>query len=131
MKNVFKSLAVSAGLLALVLSASGCFALLVGAAAGAGSYAWVQGALVKEYDSSARDLHDAVVQGIKDLELEMIDDQADRISATTRARFADGKTVKVTIEAITEFSARLKIRVGTFGDKVRSEMILEAIDNNI
>ena len=118
-------------LISLVLTTSGCFPLLVGAAAGAGGYAFVRGALVKQFDVSATDLHQAVVKAIKSLDLDIKYDKGDRLSAKVRSEFSDGKDVKVDVVAITEETSQVKIRVGVVGDKLRSEMILSAIEKYI
>ena len=58
-------------------------------------------------------------------------DKADRITAVTRAEFSDGKNVNIDINAVTEHSAQIKIRVGVFGDRMRSELILDAVDKSM
>jgi len=54
-----------------VMSLSGCFAVLVGAAAGAGGYAWANGALIKEFDATATELYAASVNGLENLNLDI------------------------------------------------------------
>ncbi|MFA5260828.1 MAG: DUF3568 family protein [Candidatus Omnitrophota bacterium] len=115
-----------------VVSASGCVALVVGAAAaGAGGYAWVKGALVKEYDVSAEKLYQATKSGLAGLAMGITEDQADRLSAVLAADFADGKKVKINIEALTELRSQIRIRVDVFGDKTKSELVLNAVEKNL
>jgi len=115
-----------------VVSLSGCVALVVGAAAaGAGGYAWIKGALIKEYDVSAEKLYKATKAGLDSLAMNVTDDRADRVSAVLAADFADGKKVKINIEALTEARAQIRIRVDVFGDKSKSELILQAIEKNL
>ena len=115
-----------------VVSLSGCVALVVGAAAaGAGGYAWIKGALIKEYDVSAEKLYEATKSGLNSLAMNVTDDRADRVSAVLAADFADGKKVKINIEALTEARAQIRIRVDVFGDKSKSELVLQAIEKNL
>lgn len=107
---------------------SGCAALLVGAAAGVGGYAWVSGALVKEYPVSAEKTHQALLRALKQLDIHVTEDKGDRLSAVVRARLADGRAVKIGVDALTERSAKIRIRVGVFGDRLKSEMIVNALD---
>ncbi len=115
-----------------VVALSGCVALVVGAAAaGAGGYAWIKGALVKEFDVSAEELYKATKSGLKGLAMRVTEDQADRVSAVLAADFADGKKVKINIEALTEVRSQIRIRVDVFGDKSKSELILNAIERKL
>jgi len=114
-----------------VMGLSGCFAILAGAAAGAAGYAWVQGALIKEFNVSAVQLHEATVKGLQAMDLELTQDEYDRLSARMISKFADGKDVRINIDALTERTSKIKIRVGVFGDKMRSEMIYNSIQKNI
>ena len=111
-----------------LLTATGCVPLIVGAAAGAGGYAYVRGVLVKQFDVPASRLHQAALKAVKSLGLDVKYDKGDRLSAKIRSEFSDGKDVKIDIVAITEETSQIKIRVGTFSDKLRSEMVLSAIE---
>jgi len=129
MNNFFTKTGYLAVLLMMVMSLSGCWALLVGAAAGAGGYAWVSGALVKEYMQPSAVVQDAVVDAIDDLRLEMTREDRDRLTGRFRSEFSDGQSLKIYVDALTERSTRLKIRAGVFGNKLRSEMVLNVIEN--
>jgi len=114
-----------------VVSLSGCIGLFLGAAAGAGGYAWVQGALTKEFMVPAQDLQRATSRALDDLGVQVKDQKADRLSAQYNAVFAEGQKMSIVIEATTERSAKVRIRVGVFGDKTRSEMVLNAIEKRL
>ena len=132
MMRLPKQFVLAVGLVFTVVSLSGCVAMVVGAAAaGAGGYAWVKGALVKEYDVSAEQLYKATKAGLSGLAMGLTEDQADRVSAVLAADFADGAKVKINIEALTELRAQIRIRVGVFGDKTKSELILNAVERNL
>lgn len=131
MLKILKNIGLLLMLVVGVVVNCGCIALFVGAAAGAGGYAWAQGDLEKEFNTSAERLHKAVVSGLKHLDLPVKDDNHDRLSARVTTEFADGQAVAIHVSAITERSAKLKIRVGVFGSKQRSEMILTAIQKGL
>jgi hypothetical protein len=131
MRKFFQLPLFSLGLLAVVLTASGCIAVLVGAAAGAGGYAWVNGVLVKQFDQPVEDLYKATQTGIEELGLVTTEKQGDRLTAFVRAQFSDGNKVKVTINALTELRCEVRVRVGVFGNQTRSEMVLSKIEKNL
>lgn len=117
--------------LALIFTTVGCVPLVIGAAAGVGGYAWVNGELAKDYPVSTEKLYRAALRGVKSLNLIIVSEKSDRLSGKINAKFADGKTVDVNVEAVTERAAKLKVRVGIFGDKTKSEMVLKAIEKNL
>jgi hypothetical protein len=126
--QVLSPLLVTAVLLA---SVSGCVPLVIGAAAGVGGFAWVQGELVQDINTSAEKLHRATTRAMRDLKLAVYDDKGDRLSAKINAKFVDGTDVNIHINAKTEYQAAIKIRVGILGDKEKSEMILNAIKRRL
>ena len=115
-------------LVLFVMTHAGCFLLVVGAAAGAGGVAWVQGDLEKSYDASVDRVHAAAKRALKQLKLPVTQDVKDTHGAKLQSQYSDGKDVTVQIEAITEKSSRVKIRVGVFGDQERSESIRVALE---
>lgn len=114
-----------------LLGASGCVPLVIGAAAGVGGYAWVKGELVQEVSVSAEKLHRASSRAMRNLKLAVYEDKGDRLSAKIKAKFADDTDVNIAVEAKTERSATVKIRVGLLGDKEKSEMIFSAIKKRL
>ena len=115
-------------LVACVLPLSGCWALVVGAAAGAGGYAWYSGVLEKEYMEPAVRVQDAVERALKDLGLPPMSVDRDRLTGRFRSAFNDGQKLTVEVDAMTEKSSRLRIRVGFFGNRLRSEMVMKVIE---
>ncbi len=115
----------------LAVSCGGCVWLAVGAVAGAGTYAWMHGVLQKDFMVSAQELQAATRRAFNDLDMTITEQTEDRLSAVYKAALADGENVSLTIEALTERSARIRIRVGMFGDEVKSEMILSALEQRL
>jgi len=120
-------------LLALSIQVFGCaFVVLgaAGAAGGVGTAMYVKGKLQEEVRAPLPRVHRATLVALKDLELPTLEEKRDKVTAKIRSQFADGKKVLIDIQAITDSSSRITIRVG-FGDKSRSERILDAIYRHV
>ena len=131
---MFNSIKTGCSLLCLffaVSSLAGCIPLLVGAAVGAGSVAYIRGTLERNFDKSVAQLHDVTVSSLRELGLYIKEDVVRRHSARTEFEFEDGEKGTIEIEALTERSAKIKIRVGLLGDESKSKMILNVIEKNI
>jgi len=126
-KRLITGMLMVAILIISALSFSGCFALLLGAAAGAGTVAWVNGDLEVNIDAPVDKVHSATVSGLKRLKLPVTTDLKDKHNAKVRSKYSDGKDVTIDILAITERTSKIKIRVGILGDQARSEAILTSI----
>ncbi len=119
-------------LLPLILaSGSGCVALAVGAAGGAAGTAYVMGKLTEELDVPVHRTHEAVVAAFRDLDLVILENQADKLTAHVEGEFTDGKQVWVDIEALPEEKSKVTIRVGLVGDESRARQILDAMRRHL
>ncbi len=114
----------------LVMS-QGCAPLVVGAAAGAGGFAFLKGNLVKNVDSSVAEVHKAALSALKNLDLFVTQDELNRHSGKIQSEYADGKKVVVVIQALTEKSSKIKIKIGVFGDQNKSITIMNAIQKKL
>jgi len=110
-----------------VMTMAGCVPLIIGAAAGVGGVAYVNGSLVRNVDEPVEKVHKAALAGLKKLGLFVTSDELDKHSSTIRAQYEDAKKVRVSIEALTEYVTQVSIRVGTFGNQDESYVILDAI----
>ena len=131
MKKIFQKFSPNFLTAIILLSAPGCVPLVIGAAAGVGGFAWVQGELVNDLQVPAERLHKAVSRAMRDLRLAVMEDKGDRLSAKVLAKYSDGTDVTISIAAKTEKVSTLKIRVGILGDKEKSELILNAIQKRL
>lgn len=127
LKSVFLSLT----LMTCSLQLSGCFALLVGAAVGAGTAVWMGGKLQQDFTTSVDRAHNAAVATLKKLQLPVIVDRKDKMTAKLESEYSDGKHVWVDVEYRTKTVTRVAIRVGTLGDEVRSREILDNISRQL
>jgi len=131
MRQFIKNLFYATGVAVCLLASSGCVALFIGAAAGVGGYAWMSGVIEKNFLVSAPELQQATVKALDHLDLPVQEREEDRIAAFYRAEFSDGQNVTIHIKALTERAAQIRIRVGVFGNRTRSEMILNAVDERL
>jgi len=111
----------------LLATTTGCIPLLIGAAAGIGGMTYVKGTLVHNVDHTVKKVNKASMLALKELNLFILSDELNNRSSVIKAEYEDGKSISVFADAITERSSKITIRVGTFGDQVKSQAILNAI----
>ena len=109
---------------------TGCAALIVGAAAGAGGVAYVQGELkvteLVTHEVAGR----AAEKALQDLKFAVIKRQQDGLSGTIEARTASDQKVVIKTKRISEKSTEVGIRVGLVGDEPKSRQILDRMQAN-
>jgi hypothetical protein len=127
-KLCFRAISTAIAAAALALT-SGCFlvAIGVGGAVGAGTVAYVRGeldsALSNDYDQVVEATHRAVAQ----LEYIPVRETKDGSSTDIVAHTADDKKVEIKLIRSGDKLTQVEIRIGLFGDEVRSRQILEKI----
>jgi len=119
-------------LLLVTAGSSGCVAVAVGAGAG-GTVAYLAGDLEtnEPYDIDA--VFAASEKALADLDLRIQKYQTakDALSARLVARDAGDKQVVIKLKSTTAGGTHLSIRVGTFGDDTKSQLIYEQIRTNL
>lgn len=108
------------------LGASGCVALVVGGAAGAAGAVWYEGALEDTISKPVPVVQNAMLAGLKDLNIAVRDAKADSLEGHIDARLANGEKVSIKLSSVNDDTTKLTIRVGVMGDKSVSERILKA-----
>ncbi len=108
-------------------SASGCLPLVVGAAAGAGSVIWAKGTIQQDFNRPLNSVYKATKVALKKLDVPIIVDKKDNLTAHLESQFADGKKIKIDIEYVSTYTSKISIRVGTLGDENKSREILEMV----
>ena len=111
---------------AFLISASGCAAVIVGSAVGAG-VAYIKGTLEANFDRPVKQMHKSSLAALHDLKLNIKEEELTPHSSHVVAAYEDGTKVHVSIDALTEKASRVKIRIGIFGDQQKSEIIMDAI----
>ncbi len=115
---------------AACLSSAGCFAVAVGAVAGAGGVIWAKGALNKEYSESLEKVYRATKVAMGKLDLPLLLDRKDELSAKIESEFSDGKKIWIEVEYVSKYTTKVSIRVGTLGDELRSREISDMINQS-
>jgi hypothetical protein len=118
---------------ALLLTQSGCALVLVGgaAAAGAGTYAYVEGEVRSTLDAGMDQTWRASEAAIKELELTSTSNEKDALAARIVARGAGDKKIELKLKRIADTATEVRVRVGTFGDKSLSSTILDRVKKHL
>ena len=118
--------------LAISILVTGCVAALaVGAAGGAGGYAWASGKLSFTTPHGIGECHDATISSLSDLKIKLISDQTDRLAGRIKGQTATGDAVTVDLEPQPPNITKIDVRVGFWGNKTRSTMIADGIKRHL
>lgn len=110
---------------------SGCLAVAAGAAAGAGTYAYVTGELSTLEEVKLDRAWSATQAAVKDLQFTVKEQAKDALQARLVAQQADKTDIKITLEAQGDKVTKIRIRVGVFGDEATSRLIMDKIKSNL
>ncbi|MDX1411472.1 MAG: DUF3568 family protein [Nitrospirales bacterium] len=110
-------------------SLTGCAVALLGVGAGAGAAGttYVMGKLEDEVDAPVPKVQRATLAAFKSLELPIDKERGDKLAAELESETADQKKIWISINSLTPARSKIVIRVGIFGDEVRSHQILKAV----
>lgn len=109
---------------------TGCAVLLVGAAAGAGGVAYVQGELKVTESVSHEAAGRAAEKALQDLKLVVIKRQQDGLSGLIEARTSGDQKISIKTRRIADKSTEVGIRVGVLGDEAKARQILGRMQAN-
>ena len=128
-KRHFKSVALL-GCLLIGLSACSRQLLILGgaaAAAGAGTYAYIKGDLKRNYEVPMDKAWEAAVNAVEELKMTIESKKHDAFSGIIKGKMVDGKSFAINLKRLGEESTEIGIRIDTFGDRQRSEVIHDKI----
>ncbi|MEW5894833.1 MAG: DUF3568 family protein [Candidatus Omnitrophota bacterium] len=129
MKSLFNKFLM---LIFLAMSCCGCGAILVGTAAGvAGAYVWTQGNLELNVNYSVEELYQASRAALEELDFMVERDSHDHFEARISARSREQRKTLIRIEGKTELLSRIRVRVGVWGDRDESQIVMNAILRNV
>ena len=116
----------------LMVNAAGCLAVVAGAGA-AGTVAYMRGDLEAEEPYPIDTVYAAAREAMEKLELSVLEGKTekDALSATIVARDAADKRVAVRLKAQSEQTTKVSVRIGTFGDQTKANMIYNRIRENL
>jgi len=130
MRRIIGSLALATGLL---FSGNGCALFVVGgaAAAGAGGYAYVSGELKSTEGVPFEGGVTAAEAGLKDQGYVITETERESDKTKFVARGAGDEKATVTIRKVSGTATEFGVRIGTFGDKTKSSMIMDKIKTHL
>ena len=117
--------------LVCVLLSAGCTAVIVGAGAGAGTFAYVKGVTQATYDAPYNDVWDATGASLDHFGIKLSDKTRDALAGSYKGERHDGTNVIVDIASIARDKTSVEIRVGIFGDRDIQEKIAEDIEKRL
>ena len=98
----------------LVIS-TGCIALVVGAGAGAGTFAYVDGQLSRTYQADYQTTYKACKGILADLKQPVLEEKTDGIQTTIRSQRFDETPMTITIRIIDPEWTEVTVRTGYIG----------------
>jgi hypothetical protein len=101
------------------------------AAAGAGTYYYIKGDLKRNYEAPMDKTWEATIKSVEELKLTIESQKHDGLSGVIKGKMADEKSFEINLKRIGENLTEVGVRIGTFGDRVRSEAIHDKIHSNL
>jgi len=115
----------------LAFFCSGCFWMAVGAAGGVAGAVYVTGKLKDEVNNDVTTVHKATVAALAELELKVLEDKSDKVTAHVESEFSDSEHVWIDMESLWNSRTSMTIRVGVMGNEVRARKIYDAIKRHL
>ena len=101
--------------LASMLTSSGCIAVVVGAGAGASTFAYVNGQLSRTYRASYEKTFAVVQDILADLKQPILEEKTDGTQTTIRSERRDGTPITVCVRIIDREWTEVSVRTGHIG----------------
>jgi hypothetical protein len=127
----FKALIPCAAAITVLALVTGCAAVIVGGAAGAGTYAYISGELKVNENASLDRCWSATQGAMKDLEFTVTTSKKDALQGQVVAKTAVDKKIEIQLTKTTDALTEIRIRVGTFGDQAMSQLIIQKIEKRL
>jgi hypothetical protein len=103
----------------------------VAAGAAAGTYFFVKGNLTRNYEAPVERVWKATLQSVEELKLATESKKHDAFGGVIKGKMADGTSFTIELKRLSEKSTEIGVRVGTFGDRIKSEAIHDKILSNL
>lgn len=110
---------------------SGCLAVAAGAAAGGGTFAYMQGEMSTTFEAPIEKVWEATHRAVESLEFTIESDARDALQGRVNVRQADNTRIRISLERQTDDLTDVRVRVGIFGDEAKSRLILDRIRSNL
>ncbi len=121
----------AAGLAGLLSAGCTVLAIGAGAAAGAGTVAYLKGELKTNVDASLDKTFRAAEDAVKEMAWSITERTEGVARCKVLAKGAGDKRVEVNLRKLTPKATEIGIRVGVFGDEALSRKLLEAIQKRL
>ena len=99
----------------------------VAAGAAAGAYFFVEGNLKRTYEAPVEKVWQATLKSVEELKLATESKKHDAFGGQIKGKMADGTSFTIEVKRLGEKSTEVGVRIGTFGDKSKSEAIHDKI----
>ncbi len=94
---------------------TGCVALVVGAGAGAGTFAYIDGELSRTYQANYEQTYAVCTEILNDMKQPLLEEKTDGIKTTLKSRRADETPMTVSIRIIEPDWTEVSVRTGYVG----------------
>jgi hypothetical protein len=115
----------------LSLNLCGCAAVLVGAAAGAGTGVWFSGKLSQQIDAPAEKVADAARSVLIAMKAPITAELKNKEVIELRSVYMDGRKIWINIFFTPQDTSRIEVRVGALGDKTASEILIKRVTDKL
>jgi len=106
----------------------------VGAGLGAGAlagYEYLKGEGTKMYARDVPTVKRAVEAAMRKMKIIVVNSACDDLTGKIAARLSDDTAVSVHLKAEPDHITKVSVRVGTMGDKTRTDLIFKEIDGQL
>ena len=101
------------------------------AAVGAGAYYYVKGDLKRNYEAPMDKTWEATIKSVEELKLTVESQKHDALSGVIKGKMADEKGFEINLKRLGENLTEVGVRIGTFGDREKSEAIHDKIHSKL
>lgn len=111
---MFKKLGLTMVIVHLLLS-TGCIALVVGAGAGAGTFAYVDGQLSRTYRANYKTTYEVCKNILADMKMPILEEESDGLQTTIKSQRVDETPMTVKVRIIDPQWTEVSVRTGYVG----------------
>ncbi len=101
------------------------------AAVGAGTYYYIKGDLKRNYEAPMDKTWEATIKSVEELKLTVESQKHDAFSGVIKGKTADEKGFEINLKRLGENSTEVGVRIGTFGDRAKSEAVHDKIHSKL
>ena len=117
----------SLSFLSLLMFCSSCGAAAVGTGAGVGTYSKMNRELTATYHEPLKEIWPKTLSAVKKLQLTFRKKEIDALGGTIEVRRSDSTLIKIRLTPRGDRDTSISVRVGTWGDREKSELVHNAI----